>query len=302
MDSVVVGVVLACLASCMFNAGIGFQAIEARALPRDLGLHLSLLGRLARRPRWLIGVGLNAVAVPTQTVALLFAPVTVVQPADAAGLLLLLFIGSRMLGERVGPRELGAVGAIVAGIVILTLVAPHREVTHADAADVLLPLAAVAVVALAPIALRSIVRPASILVVFGAGFAFALGAFGIKLVADALDRGEWVALPIALAAVVVGAAAGTLSEQTALQRRPATHVAPIIFVVELFVPLALAVIVVGEDWSGSTPAIVVALALVVVGVVALMRAPQVSSLLGGETREPGAPPRPATSPVSPERA
>jgi len=52
-------------------------------------------------------------------------------------------------------------------------------------------------------------------------------------------------------------------------------------VVELFVPLALALIVVGEDWSGSLPAIVPALALVVAGVVALMRAPQVSSLLGG---------------------
>jgi drug/metabolite transporter (DMT)-like permease len=289
MDSVAIGALLACLASCLFNAGIGFQALEARSVPRDLGLHLSLIGRLVRRPRWLVGVALNAVAVPLQTVALLFAPVTVVQPADAAGLLLLLFIGSRMLGERVGTRELAAVGAIVAGIVILTAVAPQREVTHVGAADVLLPLAAVAAVGLAPIALRAFIRPASILVVFGAGFAFALGAFAIKLIADALDRGDWLALPLVVAAMVVGAAAGTLSEQTALQQRPATHVAPIIFVVELFVPLALALLVVGEDWSGSTPAIVVALALVVAGVVALMRAPQVSGLLGHEAAPaPGA--------------
>ena len=284
MDSVVVGAALACLASCMFNAGIGFQAIEARAVSRDLGLRLSLIGRLLRRPRWLIGVGLNALAVPTQTVALLFAPVTVVQPADAAGLLLLLFIGARMLGERVGPRELGAVGAIIAGIAILTAVAPQREVTHADAADVLIPLALVAAVSLAPIALRAVIRPASVLVVFGAGFAFALAAFAIKLIADALDRGDWLALPLVVGAMVVGAVAGTLSEQTALQQRPATHVAPIIFVVELFVPLALALVVVGEDWSGSVPAIAAALALVVAGVVALMRAPQVSGLLAGVER------------------
>jgi drug/metabolite transporter (DMT)-like permease len=282
MDSVAAGVVLACLASCLFNAGIAFQAMEARAEPRELGLHLSLIGRLARRPRWLIGIGLNAIAVPTQTVALLLAPVTVVQPADAAGLLLLLALGSRMLGERVGAREIAAVGAIVVGIVILTLVAPHREVTHVDGAGVLLPLAAVAAVALAPIALRRVISADSILVVFGAGFAFALGAFAIKLVADALDRGEWVALPLVLAAVLLGAAAGTVSEQTALQRRPATQVAPIIFVVELFVPLALALIVVGESWSGSIAAIVAALALIVAGVVGLMRAPQVAGLLGGE--------------------
>jgi hypothetical protein len=40
--------------------------------------------------------------------------------------------------------------------------------------------------------------------------------------------------------------------------------------------------VVGEDWSGSVPAIAAALALIVAGVVALMRAPQVSGLLGRE--------------------
>jgi drug/metabolite transporter (DMT)-like permease len=287
MHSVVVGVALACLASCLFNAGIAFQAMEARAVPSEHGLHMSLIGRLMRRPRWLIGVGLNALALPTQTVALFLAPVTVVQPADAAGLLLLLALGSRMLGERVGVREIGAVAAIVAGIAILTAVAPHREVTHADAADVLLPLAAVAAVALAPIALRAWIRAESVLVVFGAGFAFALAAFAIKLIADALDRGDWAVLPLVLAAMVVGAVAGTLSEQTALQRRPATHVAPIIFVVELFVPLALALMVVGEDWSGSVPAIAAALALIVAGVVALMRAPQVSGLLGRDAAAQG---------------
>src|SRR5215213_9118997 len=116
MDSVVLGVALACLASCLFNAGIALQALEARQVPRDLGLKLSLIGRLVRRPRWLAGTALNALALPTQTAALLLAPLTAVQPADAAGLLLLLFLGSRVLGERVGMRELGAVGAIVAGI------------------------------------------------------------------------------------------------------------------------------------------------------------------------------------------
>jgi drug/metabolite transporter (DMT)-like permease len=288
MNSVVIGALLACVASCMFNAGIAFQAIEARAEPAELGLHLSLIGRLLRRPRWLIGVGLNTLAVPTQTVALLLAPVTVVQPADAAGLLLLLFLGSRMLGERVGPREYGAVGAIIAGIAVLTAVAPHREVTHVDGAKVLVSLAVVGAVALAPIALRRVVPAGGMLVVFGAGFAFALGAFSLKLIADALDRGEWGPLALAVLVMVLGAVLGTLQEQTALQRRQASQVAPIIFVVELLVPLALALLVVGEDWRGSTAVIVIALAAIVAGVVALMRAPQVSKLLGGEAPVPRA--------------
>ena len=42
---------------------------------------------------------------PLHVVALLLAPLTVVQPALASGLLLLLVLGDRMLGERVGSLE-----------------------------------------------------------------------------------------------------------------------------------------------------------------------------------------------------
>jgi drug/metabolite transporter (DMT)-like permease len=282
MSSTVAGVVLACLASCLFNGGIALQASEARKAPAAEGLRLSLIGNLLRRRRWLAGTGLNVLAVPTQTAALLLAPLTVVQPADATGLLLLLFLGSRMLGERVGPRELAAVGAIVAGMVILTLAAPHREVTHVSGADVLVPLLVVAAVALAPIALRGITGSDSIIVVLGAGSAFALTAFAIKLAADAIDRSAWPALALIAVVAAAGALAGTLMEQTALQRRPVTQVAPVIFVVELLVPVGLAVLVVGEDWAGSKAAIAAALVLIVGGAVALTRAPQVAALMGAE--------------------
>jgi drug/metabolite transporter (DMT)-like permease len=284
MSSTVVGVALACVASCLFNGGIALQASEARHAPSDQGLKLSLIGGLLRRPRWLAGTALNALALPVQTVALLLAPLTAVQPADATGLLLLLFLGSRILGERVGVVELGAVAAIVGGIVILTAAAPHREVTHVSGADVLVPLLVVAAVALAPIALRRVTGPDSIVVVLGAGSAFALTAFAMKLAADALDRSAWGALALIVVVAAAGALAGTLCEQTALQRRPVTQVAPVIFVVELLVPVGLAVLVVGEDWAGSKAAIAAALALTVGGAVALTRAPQVAALLGAEEK------------------
>jgi len=281
MDSTVIGVALACVASCLFNAAIAIQALEVRKVPAKHGLRLTLLRRLIQRPRWLGGTALGAMALPLQTAALLFAPVTVVQPADAAGLLLLLVLGSRMLAERVGPMELAGVGAILAGIVTLTVAAPQREVSHVAGADVLVPLLGVAAVALAPFALRTVLGAKSLMVVFGAGFAFALSAFALKLIADALDRGEWAVLVLVLAVAALGALAGTLSEQSALQRRQATQVAPIIFVVEMLVPIGLAVTVVGESWAGSIAPIVVALALVAAGVVALARAPHVAGLLGG---------------------
>ena len=280
MGSTVIGAALACLASCLFNAAIAIQALEARKVPQQYGLRLTLLRRLISRPRWLGGTALGVIALPLQTAALLFAPLTVVQPCDAAGLLLLLYLGTRMLGERVGPREIAAVAAIVVGIVVLTVSSPKREVTHVSGADVLVPLLVVAAVALLPFALRGVIGANSLFVVFGAGAAFAVTAFCLKLIADALDRGAWGALVLVLAVTGAAALAGTLSEQSALQRRQATQVAPIIFVIEMLVPIALALTVVGESWSGSVAAIAVALALVVAGVVALSRTPQVAGLIG----------------------
>lgn len=280
MGSTVIGVLLACLASCLFNAAIAIQALEARKIPQQYGLRLTLLRRLISRPRWLGGTALGAVALPLQTVALLFAPLTVVQPCDGVGLLLLLYLGTRLLGERVGPREIGAIAAIVTGIVVLTIASPHREVSHVAGAGVLVPLMAVAVMALSPFALRRALGAQSLIVVAGAGAAFALSAFCLKLIADALDRQAWLALLLVLAIAGAGALVGTLSEQSALQRRPATQVAPIIFVIELLVPIGLGLIVVGESWDGSVAMILPALALVVAGVVALGRSPQVAGLMG----------------------
>jgi drug/metabolite transporter (DMT)-like permease len=117
-------------------------------------------------------------------------------------------------------------------------------------------------------------------VVVGAGFAFALGAFCAKIVADAIDRHAWGAVLFGLVVAGMASLLGTLSEQSALQRRQATQVAPIIFAIELLVPVALAVLVVGEDWErSSTVGIVVALALVVGGALSLARTPTVARLL-----------------------
>ena len=280
MGSVIAGVALAALASVLFNAAIVLQASEAREVPDEHGLRLSLIGKLVRRPRWLVGVVLGISAFPLQTVALLWAPLTAVQPADATGLLVLLFLGARTLGERVGPREVAAVAGIVVGIVVLTIAAPEREVTQVDGTEVLVPMALVALVALAPIVFRRRIGADSILVVMGAGFAFALGAFCAKIVADGIDREAWLAVVLVVGVAALAAFAGTLTEQTALQRRQATQVAPIIFAVELLVPVALAVLVVGEDWEGtSVVGIVAGLVLVVGGAATLGRTPTVARML-----------------------
>ena len=51
--------------------------------------------------------------------------------------------------------------------------------------------------------------------------------------------------------VAVFAGVGLLSEMSALQRRPATQVVPIVFVLQICVPVLLAPVLGGESWSGT---------------------------------------------------
>ena len=285
------GAFLAILASVLFNVAIVLQAMEAREVPSEHGLRLSLLGCLVRRRRWLGGMGLSVIAVSLQILALMLAPLTVVQPADAAGLLLLVIAGSRVLGERVGQRELAAVAGIVVGIIAIAVAAPSRSVEHASPGGLLAGLVVVGAVAASPYVVRRRARVQGLGVAVGAGFAFAAGAFSLKLVADALASGSWLSLGLVAAVAAIAGAAGMLSEQTALQQRQATQVAPIIFVVELVVPLLLGITVGGESWGASLSSrcwISAAIGVLIASVVALMQTPAVSQLLAGGEQPPDA--------------
>jgi drug/metabolite transporter (DMT)-like permease len=286
------GVALACVSSILFNAAVVIQARETRAVPQEQGLHLSLLASLLRRRRWLAGIALQLLGMGLQTGALLLAPLTAVQPAEAAGLVFLLYLGSRELGERVGRTEVLAVASIVIGIVGLTAAAPKRHLTHVDSpdvADVWLPLAALALLAIAPYLLRDWRGAGSRLTVLGAGFAFALSAFCAKLLADSLSKRAWGSLIIVAAVAALAGAFGTLNEQSALQQRQATQVAPLVFVIELLVPVGLAVTVVGESWSSSPVLIGLCLALVTIGTIALGRTPTIAQLIASDQPERGSP-------------
>src|ERR1700691_2771080 len=117
MVDLVLGIGAAVGASTLYSLGIALQALDAREAPHDEHLRLALVAGLLRRARWLLGTGLSILGWPLQVVALLLAPLVVVQPALAAGLLVLLFIAERMLGEHAGRYEYGAMTAIVLGVV-----------------------------------------------------------------------------------------------------------------------------------------------------------------------------------------
>jgi hypothetical protein len=295
LSDLLLGLACACAASVLFDLGVALQALEARTTAPAQALRPSLLGRLARSRRWLAGTVLAGSGWPFHVAALVLAPLTVVQPALAIGLLLLLALGDRMLGERVGGREVVAVVAIVIGVAGMAWAAPGHVSTHGGPARVGPALALIGAVALSPYLLRRRGIAPSLLVPLAAGCAFAFTGIASKLIADFLSSWSWPDLLLWGPITGAFAALGLLSEMSALQRRPATQVVPIVFVVQICVPVLLAPVLGGESWA-DTPlggvVLVAFLAAVAVGAWLLGSTRAVSGLVaaghGGE-RERSAP-------------
>ncbi len=246
------GIAAAVGASCLYNASIALQALEVREVPRELSLRPSLLGRLLRNRRWLFATGLGLLGWPLEIVALLLAPLTVVGPCLASGLILLLWLGATRLGEAPGRREVMAVAAIVLGVAGVAWAAPERTTEHASSGAVALALALVALPIAAPYVLRSRASAAGMLAVVAAGFGYAWTAIASKLLSDELATGAVLVAAAWLATAAISEVLALLSEMSALQRRPATHVAPVMFAVQVLVPVLLAPLIFGESW-GATP-------------------------------------------------
>ncbi|HEY1597942.1 MAG TPA: hypothetical protein VGF74_21255 [Thermoleophilaceae bacterium] len=284
------GLLLALAASAFFNVAVAVQALDARTLPRELSLRVGLLRQLVRRRRWRIGMLLALIGWPLHAAALGSAPLTAVQPALAAGLLILLAVASRSLGERVTGREVFAVLLIIGGEAGVAWAAPDRSGTHADGLGLVVVLVALGAIALFPYAFRHRRGATGMAAVMSAGVAFALTGFVTKLVSDDLNSGAILTAWLWADLVAVAAVVGVLSENTAFQTRPASQVAPLVFSAQTVLPVLLAPLVGGEDWS-NTPlgggAVVMALAAVCAGVILIARSQAVGSLISRHATELG---------------
>src|SRR4051812_3012885 len=176
------GLLLALCAAACYDGAIVLQAAEARKVEAGDSLHPALFARLVRRPRWVAAIALDGLGWPFQLGALALVPLSVVQPALALGLILLLALGDRVLGERPGRDELAGVALLTGGVALLAAIAPQHSSEHASTAALAVVAVALGLVGLMPFALGA---NGSLLVV-AAGAAFTLGAITSKLLTDEL--------------------------------------------------------------------------------------------------------------------
>ncbi|MEX2105773.1 MAG: hypothetical protein WD810_02635 [Solirubrobacterales bacterium] len=276
------GILAAVGASCLYNTSIALQAMEVRGVSHDHSLRVSLLGKLLRNRRWLGATALGLAGWPLEIAALLLAPLTVVQPCLASGLILLLWLGATRLGEAPGLRDGVAVAAIVGGVAGVAWAAPERTTEHAGPAALALAGALIAIPVLAPYLLRGRAVAAGPLAVASAGCGYAWTAIASKLLTDGLATGAVLVAIGWLATAVVSEGLALLSEMSALQRHHATHVAPAMFAVQVLVPVVLAPLIFGESWS-ATPlggaALVACMAVAVAGTVLLASSRTVGAVI-----------------------
>ncbi len=286
MVDLVLGIGAAVGASTLYSLGIALQAMDAKQAPAAEHLRLALMRNLFRRTRWLIGTGLSVLGWPLQVVALLLAPLVVVQPTLAAGLLVLMFLAERMLNEHAGRYEHVMMCAIVIGVVGAALTAPDRSSTQASDLTVAVVLVVLGVSSFLPYLFGLLGRrsPATV-TMLGAGLGFAWSGVATKLASDDLSQGH---LGLAIAwglSTAVASGVAVISEMSALQRRPAIQVAPVVFVVQTVIPVALAPLLFDERFTatpfGGVP-LAASLVLLIAGAAMLARSPLLLALMEGE--------------------
>jgi hypothetical protein len=277
----VLGLAAALVASALFNVGIALQGIEARSAPKTLSLRVSLLTRLFRRKRWVVGWVLGVVGIGPQVLAFGDAPFVVVQTSLASGLLILLVIGSRMFGEHVDWVEITGVSAIIGGVSLVAWGAPPHVETHRSAVAIIAVVVGLTAAGFFPFVVRGARWDTGMGSIVASGTGFAASNVATKLLSDALGNGHYVIAAAWAAVGLISGVAATITGMTAFQRRRATTVVPVSTAVQTFLPILLEPFFLREHWAsadfGGVP-IGVGLLVALGGTIVVSRTKAVSEL------------------------
>lgn len=271
--SIAVGVGAALVATLMVSSGLVLQALEARGIEHHHGLRLTMMSRLLRRRRWVVGTLIGYFAFPFQLLALAHAPLVVVQPVHATGLLVVLAAGVKMLRERIGLAESVGVAAIIGGIAMLAWGAPPGRDPETDPAAYAALTAGLVALELIPFMLGA--RSGRLVLLLCAGAGFAAVNVAVKGFSDHIDTQHYAVAVGYLAVAAFASLTALLTQATAFQRHPAVDVVPVIFALTNFLPVALGLLVLHEHWNSAVDAgipFAVGAGLLLLGTAALARA------------------------------
>lgn len=269
---VALGALAATVASVLFSAGLMLQSLEARDIPGEHSLRLSLIRQLLSRRRWIAGCLIMLAGFGFHVAALQLAPLSVVQPSLTAGLVVLIVAGAMHDRQPIHAREMLAVVAIALGVIGVTVTASQSAALSTSAWPLIVALTPLAAVAMAPYALGLWPGPhrreSGLTAILGAGAAYALTGLTTKLASDGMAAGRSLGVVLWLTLTACSAGLALLDQTTALQRREAKQVGAVIYVTPVVLPVLLAGLLLGARWPTSNPGtavLVVAIAAICAG-------------------------------------
>ena len=291
----VLAVVAALAAAFSFALGSALQQRVAGDTLPDEESRGSFFARIARRPSWLAGLGLSALAFALHAFALSRGDLALVQPVIVSGIVFAVVIRSALEHRLPDKRTLLWLVVTWAGLALFLAVRPET----ADSAPknslggalvgVGVGLALLAVFAAVRIQ-RTQLRGA--LLAGASGVLFGLVAGLVKLVLARFGDGFTAVLASwPLWALVVTGLGAVLLNQRAYQATRLSVTTPILNVAEVAVAITFGLLVLGEDPGQSTKVVigeVAGLALVIAGVFKLALAEESESSEPAPAAEAGA--------------
>lgn len=210
------------LATALFYAISNvLELLEAEKVPEELAMKPSLLLRLIKQPRWLLGLLSDFGGYICHAAALGLATVVFVEPILATGILMSLFIGSAFVHRPVLRSDWIAAGVLSGGLALfLYEVSPTggRQIARTREWLIAGPSAIVAILVCMALGRATRGRPRAALLGVAAGIAFGVSALLTKALVHYLGDGifAWVPHwePYALAVAAIG---GVIVAQSALQ-------------------------------------------------------------------------------------
>lgn len=257
-DQLALGVVVAVCSAACYDAGYILEKQALATLPRLNRRPVPMIRTLARSRRWIAGFVAMLAGLALQVEALTLAPVSVVQPVLAAGVLGVVVAGRVVLGERLARRErLAVVLVVVAVAAIVVSAGPGAQVARAAPAGryaIMVGCVVALVLAAGGLVRRAVTagRREAVALAAAAGLLYGAGALSEKAVATNLvGRGvitgaisslttayPWVFLVATLAGLVVF--------QAGLQGHTASLMVPLANVVASGCAIVGASVVFGE--------------------------------------------------------
>ncbi len=211
----------AVVAACSYGLSNVLQQHEAEQIDPSEALRLGLLGRLARRPRWLLGMGADVGGYVFEALAIGIGTLVVVEPVMATSLLASLFFGA-LINHRVITRsDWRAAVVFAAGIsIFLALVGPSRGTNVAPIHAWLLaaPLIIGFVLGCVAVSWTQTGPPRAVALGLGAGTLFGTSAVLTRAFVHYLSGGLWNWIPHwEPYALAVSSLTGLLLAQSAFQ-------------------------------------------------------------------------------------